>query len=529
MIAASWQRARSSGLEPSDRPDPVLTDVSSADPLLDAARPVLARAAETLNGTPTALLLVDHESRMVARVSADATLERRLADAGAVSGAAFHEAAMGTTALGTTAEVRGDVVINGAEHYLEQFRSLSCFGQPIIHPSTRRVAGILCMTQVSARLNPLSVPLVRGVVSDIAERLLSRSHSDHRLVIAAFEQAAERRDTAVAAIGDDLQLSNALAAQLLAPADFGTLRLLVEQNDRPPTITLVSGVVVDVAADRVPTVAHAAVFRLRPRLEDLPPAELIPTPPPALTATTFAICGEPGTGRSTRAFSLVPRQEATVVDVPGALLDGTPLDLAATLRSARARGQGVVIDGADLLDDHSLRLLQTAIGTRTPAEPPVVIVTGPADSLSPSASALIARCRRRITLPPLRQRSTELAALGQQLLHAREPKFELGTDAADALVSQEWPGNLSELAMVLGEAAGNAQARGSRTVDVGDLPDGYRSSSRASRLLGLEQAERLAILEALETAGGNKSNAAKSLGISRTTLYARIRALGIRS
>ncbi|GAA3952402.1 helix-turn-helix domain-containing protein [Gordonia caeni] len=517
-------------MEPTDRPDPVLTDVSSADPLLDAARPVLARAAETLNGTPTALLLVDHQSRMVARVSADATLERRLADAGAVSGAAFHEGAMGTTALGTTAEVRGDVVINGAEHYLEQFRSLSCFGQPIIHPSTRRVAGILCMTQVSAHLNPLSVPLVRGVVNDIAERLLSRSHSDHRLVIAAFEQAAERRDTAVAAIGDDLQLSNALAAQLLAPADFGTLRLLVEQDDRPPAITLVSGVVVDVHADRVPTVAHAAVFRLRPRLEDLPPAELIHTPPPAAqTATTVAICGEPGTGRSTRAFQVVPRDAATVVDVPGALLDGTPLDLAATLRLARGRGQGVVIDGADLLDDHALRLLQTAIGARTPAEPPIVIVTGPADSLSPSASALIARCRRRTTMPPLRQRTTELAALGQQLLHSREPKFELGTDAADALVSQEWPGNLAELAMVLGEAADNAQSRGSRTVDVADLPDGYRSSSRASRLLGLEQAERLAIVEALETAGGNKSNAAKSLGISRTTLYARIRALGIRS
>lgn len=514
---------------PTDRPDPVLTDISSADPLLDAARPVLARAAETLQGTPTALLLVDHQSRMVARVSADATLERKLADAGAISGAAFHEAAMGTTALGTTAEVRGDVVINSAEHYLEQFRALSCFGQPIIHPSTRRVAGVLCLTQVSASVNPLSVPLVRGVVHDIAERLLSRSHSDHRLVISAFEQAAERRDVAVAAIGDDLQLSNSLAAQLLAPADFGTLRLLVEQNDLPPTITLVSGVVADVAADRVPTVAHAAVFRLRPHLLDMTPADLISTPPASTqTAATFAICGEPGTGRSTRALSAVPRESATVVDVPGALLDGGPPDLAAILRSARTRGEAVVIDGAELLDERSLRLLQTAISGRTPTDPPLVIVTGPADSLSPTIAALVARCRRRITLPPLRQRTTELAALGQQLLSARAPRLTLGTDAADALVSADWPGNLSELAMVLGEAADSAAARGSRTIDVADLPADYRGSSRACRLLGLEQAERLAIVEALDAAGGNKSHAAKSLGISRTTLYARIRALGIR-
>ncbi|MFZ2512132.1 MAG: helix-turn-helix domain-containing protein, partial [Gordonia sp. (in: high G+C Gram-positive bacteria)] len=91
----------------------------------------------------------------------------------------------------------------------------------------------------------------------------------------------------------------------------------------------------------------------------------------------------------------------------------------------------------------------------------------------------------------------------------------------------DWPGNLSEFAMVLDEAAETARARGARTVDVADLPPDYRSNSRVARLLGLEQAERLAIIEALDAADGNKSHAAKRLGISRSTLYARIRALGI--
>jgi transcriptional regulator of acetoin/glycerol metabolism len=45
--------------------------------------------------------------------------------------------------------------------------------------------------------------------------------------------------------------------------------------------------------------------------------------------------------------------------------------------------------------------------------------------------------------------------------------------------------------------------------------------------MGLEQAERQAIVAALAAAEGNKSTAATALGISRTTLYARIRALGI--
>ncbi|WP_454164942.1 helix-turn-helix domain-containing protein [Gordonia iterans] len=524
VIAASWQRVREAGLTPDHRPNPALSDVSSADPLLDAARPVLNRAVDTLHGTATALLLVDQHSRLVARVSADGALERRLADAGAVAGAAFTESAMGTTALGTTAEVRGDLVINGDEHYLEQFRALSCFGQPILHPSTRRVAGVLCMTQSAPRLNPLSVPLVRGIVSDIAERLLTRSHSDHRQVIAHFEQLAERRGVAVAAIGDDLQLTNSLAAQLLAPADFGTLRLLVEQRDIPPTVTLVSGVVAAIEADQIPGIRHAAVFRLRPRIDPLATTALTPAPRPA---PTVAICGEPGTGRTTRAHGVVPRDEAIVVDVASALLDGAPIDLAATLRTARAQGRGVVIDGADLLDERSLRLLQAAVAARDSADRALVVVTGPPDSLPPDVSALVARCRRRTTLPPLRQRPTELAALGQELLHARDDRLTLSADAADALASQEWPGNLGEFAMVLNDAADHALARGVRTVGVDDLPEDYRSTSRVTRLLGLEQAERLAIVEALDAAGGNKSHAAKSLGISRTTLYARIRALGI--
>nr|WP_221247126.1 helix-turn-helix domain-containing protein [Gordonia humi] len=524
VIAASWRRVASSGLQHDDRPTPVLSDIASSDPLLDAARPVLARAAETLNGTETALLLVDSDSRMVARVSADATLERRLEEAGAVDGAAFGENSMGTTALGTTAEVRGDVVINSAEHYLEQFRSLSCFGRPIVHPATRRLAGIICMTEVAERINPLSVPLIRGLVDDIADRLLSRSHAEHRAVVAAFEHASARRDVAVAAVGDDLQLTNALAAQVLAPGDFGTLRLLVEERRAPSTITLVSGVTADILVDHVPGVRHAAVFRLRPR-QDAPPSTSLTSP--TSTATTVAICGESGTGRTAHAATITGPDDAVVIDVAATILDGSPVDVAAVLRGSRLSGRGVVIDGADLLDERALRLLHAAVAVRGATDPPIVVVTGPADSLSSPVAALAACCRRRITLQPLRQRTTELASIGQEVLQRIDSRLELHSDAADALVCQEWPGNLTELTIVLGRAAESAMHRGSRAVGVVDLPEEYRGSTRASKLMGMEQAERQAILEALEHADGNKSHAAKSLGISRTTLYARIRALGI--
>ena len=99
--------------------------------------------------------------------------------------------------------------------------------------------------------------------------------------------------------------------------------------------------------------------------------------------------------------------------------------------------------------------------------------------------------------------------------------------AADALICQEWPGNLTELTAVLHHAADDCAARRTRVLDPAALPERYRTTSRAAHLSGREQAERQAIIDALDRHGRNKVHAARDLGISRTTLYARMRALGI--
>ena len=86
------------------------------------------------------------------------------------------------------------MVISSGEHYLEQFRIAGCFGRPDHssgRPQTRRHH---LHDEIADRMNPLSVPLIHGVVDDIAERLLDRSRADNRTVIAAFERACMRRD-----------------------------------------------------------------------------------------------------------------------------------------------------------------------------------------------------------------------------------------------------------------------------------------------------------------------------------------------
>ncbi|MPZ04319.1 transcriptional regulator, partial [Micrococcus luteus] len=59
-----------------------------------------------------------------------------------------------------------------------------------------------------------------------------------------------------------------------------------------------------------------------------------------------------------------------------------------------------------------------------------------------------------------------------------------------------------------------------------ELPASHRGEGTVP-LLGLERAEREAIIDALESAGGNKVRAAAALGVSRATLYRRLRTLRI--
>lgn len=104
----------------------------------------------------------------------------------------------------------------------------------------------------------------------------------------------------------------------------------------------------------------------------------------------------------------------------------------------------------------------------------------------------------------------------------RELRFT--PSALEALASQPWPGNLRELHSVVRQVV---RTRRVGDVSVRDLPPTYQGRARSRRLTPLQQAEHDAIVEALRACRGNKKDAAKQLGISRSTLYTAIRTLGI--
>ncbi|MGW4478847.1 sigma-54-dependent Fis family transcriptional regulator [Rhodococcus triatomae] len=543
-IELSWKRSALCGVDPGGAFDAEpATDLDPSSRLLRAARPVLDEIGVQIEGTDLCVLLADPDCRIVARVFDTPAVERRMERLGAIIGSRFGEDRAGTNALGTPLELRRGIVVNGDEHYLEQFRELSCYGHPIIHPVTRRVEGILDLTCIAPQVNSLFAPFLQRAASDIQKRLLDGARASEQRLVDAFHRVSPQGRLAVAAIGEDVLLANRAAQEMLDVADHAVLRGLAgdlrPDQSRVVDLVLASGEAVTVHVDRVAGADGGALFRVSPserRSVPIPrgstrvePGARVRTELRRLRGTgePVAILGEPGTGRTSAARDVAGDTgtrwlDATHVVVQGA--DGWVADLGAHLRG----GDVVVVEQVHLLPESVLSLLASALSGDGPR---VVLTAAPGPDLPGPVASLVARCPGQVTLPPLRQRLTELPELAQGVLDEIAPGTRLTAPALAALSAAQWPGNLAELRVVLGDTARRvATADGGRSavrIAVDDLPAHYRTSERLARLGGRERAERQAIVEALGACGGNKVHAAAQLGISRSTLYARMRALDI--
>jgi DNA-binding NtrC family response regulator len=131
-------------------------------------------------------------------------------------------------------------------------------------------------------------------------------------------------------------------------------------------------------------------------------------------------------------------------------------------------------------------------------------------------------------LPPLRERPEDIPALAAHFLrgHAHRYRKELtGFEPAalEALAAYAWPGNVRELDHVVQRAVLLARGAEVKAADLG-LLQAARSEGGERRLeeMSLEEVERLLIQKALRRFGGNVSQAAEALGLSRSALYRRM-------
>jgi transcriptional regulator of acetoin/glycerol metabolism len=93
------------------------------------------------------------------------------------------------------------------------------------------------------------------------------------------------------------------------------------------------------------------------------------------------------------------------------------------------------------------------------------------------------------------------------------------------LLRSAWPGNTAELQLVMKQVVQHRRRTG--VIVLADLPADLQTTSRR-RLSQLEALERDAIVRSLVDHNGNRRDAARSLGMSRATIYRKIHDYGIR-
>jgi len=132
-----------------------------------------------------------------------------------------------------------------------------------------------------------------------------------------------------------------------------------------------------------------------------------------------------------------------------------------------------------------------------------------------------------IRIPPLRERGEDILLFARSFfqefgnLHGL-PAIDLTPEAEEALVTHRWPGNVRELRNVIERASIVCDGGIIRESDLA-LASSLATSPNVTSLGDLEER---AIADAMREAGGNRSRAARQLGISRTQLYGRLRKYG---
>jgi len=135
----------------------------------------------------------------------------------------------------------------------------------------------------------------------------------------------------------------------------------------------------------------------------------------------------------------------------------------------------------------------------------------------------------RLRIPPLRERPEDAPLLFAHFAErsGRTPPPRLTPEAEAALAAYAWPGNVRELS----NEARRVVAAGLAVVGPEDLSPEVRGAAAAPppELAGrtLEQVERSAVEAALQATGGNKAEAARRLGVPRSTLYRLIERHGL--
>jgi hypothetical protein len=241
LVARSWQRAASSGVDP-DRPAPRMLDraetqralahhpVSHLLPLIEG---MLAEATEdaryfaVLSDADGVLLWAGGHPRAMEIAAGPGFLPGHLAS----------ESAVGTNAIGTALELDHPVQIFSAEHFNRLLHGWTCSAAPIHDPESHEIIGVLDLSGEFRTGHPHSLSLVSAVARVVEDKLSEElTRRDERLKTLYLERIAQRSRQRSALI--------TRTGRVLAASPRGWLGPRIELPAKGGSVTLADGLAV---------------------------------------------------------------------------------------------------------------------------------------------------------------------------------------------------------------------------------------------------------------------------------------------
>ena len=554
-IQASWLRSSRLQVD-TDNLDPAYHELDGTTPLALSAAPVLSALANDLANESVSIILTDQHGLVLQRACPDPALVRQLDKAYLAPGFSYAEQEVGTNGIGTALEAGVPTMVTGSEHFTGSLGGFACAGAPIHHPVTGSLLGVLDLTSSVTHSNALLMFCARSTAQKIEQQLLTRSGARELALFRDYLAACQHPGSGVMALSADLVMMNNQAQQRFDPADQAAL--LARSADAagsPNPVTLVADLPSGLVArmDYRPSFAGSelagGVLRIQVQsgLDSSTgaPASVVPAMPglAGTSATWQRVCQAVDTSRRNGSW-MVLEGEAGVGKI--ALLrsvnqlhnssghfrvmdsaEASPAWLDTIAEELSVGAGSLVVRRAHLLDsDTTSALTELLLEYADQRRGVWVALTMRSEPRNPEVDAqLLPHFSHTVEVPPLRHHLEDMHKLVPHLLGRlnRGNNLSISPAALAQLMRLPWLGNVEQLRRVLLRVA---QHRRSGTIELDDLPGECRATTRR-RLTQLESLERDAVVKALVIHRGNKDQAASDLGMSRATIYRKIRDYGI--
>ncbi|MET8677178.1 GAF domain-containing protein [Streptomyces sp. NPDC004647] len=560
LVVASWQRSIEHEVKSSRLDAPYLQNPNLDSPLTRAALPILKRLHEQLADDPVSMMITNRNGVVLSRMVSHEGLTTRLNRVHLAPGHVFSERYVGTNGIGTALASGRPVMISGSEHYVEALRDFHCAAVPILHPTRRTLLGAFNLTTSRQGSAGMLMALARSVTGQIESELAAISSRRERALFQDYMDACSSvRPGPVLALNRDVVMMNEqLRAAVAGPDHYALLDHAREVADDPRfegtrSIALPSGRVAKlrVSRSRREDSDAGAIFRVRVIGRPQPgPVDsvggarsslgLVGSSQPWLRAVAESeaafiagswlhLVGEAGVGKSTLIEAIHRAHGAggplAMIEAPLSESPHATEHWLSHINDLLAEPSNVVVlCDVHLLGDHVRRHLRSLLARldRT-ATGQLVMTSQP--SMVGADDQLDRLCGASVEVPPLRHRYGDIEHLVRFFLLKYRPSGEssCSSEALAMLQRCSWPENVRQLEPVI---RGFARRPSGRILRVEDLPPECRVSSHRV-LTTIEALERDAILRGLMDRNSNVQRTAQDLGISRATIYRKMRRYGI--